>query len=149
LEENFLRWDSLGELLALAESLSLLSERSGNARIAVLAAALERATTRLLEEGRSPRRQVGGIDNRGSHFFLALYWAQELAAQTEDPALAETFAGLAKRLEDAQEAIVSELAAVQGAPVDLGGYYHPDPGRAAAVMRPSATFNAALAQLAT
>ena len=149
LEENFLRWDSLGEFLALSESLSLLSERSGSALIAVLAASLDRVTARLLEEGRSPRRQVGGIDNRGSHFFLALYWAQELAAQSEDLALAEAFTGLAKSLEDAQEAIVGELASVQGAPVDLGGYYHPDPERAAAVMRPSATFNAALGQLAT
>ncbi len=148
LEENFLRWDSLGELLALAESLSLLAERSGSARIAVLAAALDRATGRLLDEGRSPRRQVGGIDNRGSHFFLALYWAEELASQAEDPALAEAFTGLAKTLGDAQEAIVGELASVQGAPVDLGGYYHPDPERATAVMRPSATFNAALGQLA-
>ena len=148
LEENFLRWDSLGELLALSESLSLLAERSGSARVAVLAAALDRATERLLGEGKSPRRQVGGIDNRGSHFFLTLYWAQELASQTEDPEVGEAFASLAKTLGDAEEVIVGELASVQGAPVDLGGYYNPDPARVEAVMRPSATFNAALRLLA-
>ncbi|HLW45114.1 MAG TPA: NADP-dependent isocitrate dehydrogenase [Acidimicrobiales bacterium] len=144
LEEDFLRWDSLGEFLALAVSLALLAEETDDPRIGLLAAALDRATERLLTEGKSPGRKLGAIDNRGSHFFLALYWSQELAAQTEDPALAEAFSGLAKTLADAQEAIVDELKAVQGSPVDLGGYYHPDPARTAAVMRPSATFNAAL-----
>jgi isocitrate dehydrogenase len=148
-EENFLRWDSLGEFLALAASLALLAEKAGNPRARVLATTLDRATGRVLGEVKSPGRKVGGIDNRGSHFFLALYWAQELASQTEDTALAEAFSGLAKTLADAQQTIVDELLSAQGSPVDLGGYYQPDPGRAAAVMRPSPTFNAALETLAT
>jgi isocitrate dehydrogenase len=147
LEEDFLRWDSLGEFLALAVSLSLLAEKTGSSRVGVLAATLDRATERLLEEGKSPGRRVGGIDNRGSHFFLALYWAQELAHQGDDPTLAERFSGLAKTLADAQQVIVDELASVQGSRVDIGGYYHADPGRAAEVMRPSPTFNAALETL--
>ncbi|MGH9920904.1 MAG: NADP-dependent isocitrate dehydrogenase, partial [Nitrososphaerales archaeon] len=148
LEEDFLRWDSLGEFLALAVSLALLAEKARNPRAAVLATTLDRAVERLLDEAKSPGRRVGGVDNRGSHFFLARFWAQELAAQTEDPALAETFSALAKTLADAQQAIVDELLSAQGARVDLGGYYHPDPARAAAVMRPSPTFNAALEALA-
>ncbi|MDA8309299.1 MAG: NADP-dependent isocitrate dehydrogenase [Actinomycetota bacterium] len=147
LEENFLRWDSLGELLALSVSLELAAEKTNNARVGLLASALDRATGRLLEEDKSPRRKVGGIDNRGSHFFVALYWASELADQSEDSALAETFSGLAKTLEDAQDAIMRELLAVQGSPVDLGGYYHPDPRTVDAVMRPSPTFNAAIEAL--
>ncbi len=148
LEEDFLRWDSLGEFLALAASLALLAEKADNPRAGVLAAALDRATERLLDEVKSPGRRVGGLDNRGSHFFLALYWAQELAAQSEETALAEIFSGLAKTLADAERTIVDELLSVQGSTVDLGGYYHPDPARAAAVMRPSPTFDAALEALA-
>ncbi len=144
IEEDFLRWDSLGEFLALAVSLELLAGQADNPRARVLAGTLDRATERLLREGKSPGRRVGTIDNRGSHFFLALYWAQELADQTGEPALAEAFAGLAKTLADAQGAIVDELLSVQGSPVELGGYYHPGPERATAVMRPSPTFNAAL-----
>ena len=147
LEEDFLRWDSLGEFLALSVSLSLLAEKTGDPRVGILATTLDRATGSLLDEGRSPRRKVGDIDNRGSHFFLALYWAQELASQSEDPSLAEAFAGLAETLAEAQQAILDELLSVQGSPVDLGGYYHPDPGRVTAVMRPSPTFNAALGTL--
>ena len=147
LEQNFLRWDSLGEMLALAVSLALLAERTGNPRVAVLASALDQAVERILDEGRSPGRKVGGIDNRGSHFFLARYWAEELATQTQDTALAAPFAGLADLLASAEQAIVEELQAVQGAPVDLGGYYHPDLERVAAVMRPSPTFNHALETL--
>ncbi len=149
LEEDFLRWDSLGEYLALAVSLSLHAEQTGNPKAAVLAAALDRATERLLDQGKSPGRKVGGLDNRGSHFFLALYWAQELAGQSEDQELAEAFFGVAQALADAQAAIEEELRAVQGSPVDLAGYYHPDPGRTTDVMRPSPTFNAALGTLAT
>ena len=110
----------------------------------VLARTLDAATGRLLEEGRSPSRKVGELDNRGSHFYLALYWAQALAAQDEDAALAERFAPLAERLAADEDTIVGELAAVQGEPVDLGGYYHVDRDKATAVMRPSATFNAAI-----
>ncbi|HEX4978306.1 MAG TPA: NADP-dependent isocitrate dehydrogenase, partial [Nocardioides sp.] len=108
---------------------------------------LDRGTERLLNENRSPARKVGQIDNRGSHFYLALYWAQELAQQTEDAELAKAFADLASTLADNEQAINEELLAVQGDGVDIGGYYHPDPEKAAAVMRPSATFNEALASL--
>jgi isocitrate dehydrogenase len=145
--ENHLRWDSLGEFLALAVSLEMLADKSDNPRARMLGQALDRATGRLLEENRSPSRTVGEIDNRGSHFYLAVYWARELAQQGEDAALAQRFASLADTLQDQEEAIVGELAAVQGSPVDLGGYYRPDPERAAAAMRPSETFNAALASL--
>ncbi len=148
LKENYLRWDSLGEFLALAVSLEHLAVTTGNAKAQVLADTLDRATGTLLNENRSPSRRVGGIDNRGSHFYLALYWAQELAAQDTDPDLAAAFRGLAATLTEHQEAIAAELIAVQGSPVDLGGYYRPDPLKAAAVMRPSAMFNAALAGLA-
>jgi isocitrate dehydrogenase len=147
LKENYLRWDSLGEFLALAVSLEHLAVTTGNAKAQVLADTLDRATGTLLNENRSPSRRVGGIDNRGSHFYLALYWAQELAAQTSDPDLAAAFRGLAGTLAEHEEAIAAELIGVQGSPVDLGGYYRPDPDKAAAVMRPSATFNAALASL--
>ncbi|CAA9412712.1 MAG: Isocitrate dehydrogenase [NADP]; Monomeric isocitrate dehydrogenase [NADP] [uncultured Pseudonocardia sp.] len=143
-KENHLRWDSLGEFLALAVSLEFLAEKTGNARAGVLGTALDAATGRLLEEGRSPSRKVGELDNRGSHFYLALYWAQALAEQTDDAELAAAFAPLAQRLTDGEEAIVAELAAVQGSPVDLGGYYSVDKAKADAVMRPSATFTSAL-----
>src|SRR4051794_11996531 len=145
--ENHLRWDSLGEFLALAVSLEMLAEKTGNARAKLLADTLDRATGRVLEEGRSPSRKAGELDNRGSHFYLALYWAQEVAAQSEDGELAATVAPLAERLAAEEEQIVSELNAVQGAPVELGGYYRPDPERAAEAMRPSATFTTALASL--
>ena len=145
LAENYLRWDSLGEFLALAVSFEHLAQRTGNARAQVLADTLDRATERLLNEDRSPSRKLGGIDNRGSHFYLALYWARELAGQSDDAGLAEAFAGLADRLGEQEETIVAELLAVQGSPVDIGGYYLPDEALASVVMRPSATFNGVLA----
>jgi len=142
--ENHLRWDSLGEFLALAVSLEMLAEKTGNSRAQILATMLDRATGRLLEENRSPSRSLGELDNRGSHFYLALYWAQELDGQDGDPELAQRFTPLAQALADGEQAIVSELAAVQGSPVELGGYYRPDPELAAEAMRPSETLNAAL-----
>jgi isocitrate dehydrogenase len=145
--ENHLRWDSLGEFLALAVSLEMLADKSDNPRARVLGQTLDRATGRVLEENRSPSRKVGEIDNRGSHFYLAMYWARELADQSEDSELARRFAKFADTLRDNEEAIVAELAAVQGSPVDVGGYYRPDPERVAAAMRPSETFNAAIASL--
>jgi isocitrate dehydrogenase len=147
LKENHLRWDSLGEFLAFAPSLELLADQAENSRAKPLAAALDRATGRVLEEGRSPSRNAGELDNRGSHFYLALYWAQELARQSEDRELAERFGPLAERLEADETKIVEELNAVQGEPVDIGGYYLPDSERANAAMRPSQTFNEALAAL--
>ncbi|MEU4269062.1 NADP-dependent isocitrate dehydrogenase [Streptomyces sp. NPDC026092] len=147
-KENYLRWDSLGEFFALAASFEHLATTTGNARAQVLADTLDRATGTFLNEDKSPTRRVGGIDNRGSHFYLALYWAQELAKQTDDAQLAEAFAGLAKTLTEQESTIVSELNAVQGSPAEIGGYYQPDPAKAAAVMRPSATFNEAIASLA-
>ncbi|MFJ3791054.1 NADP-dependent isocitrate dehydrogenase [Kitasatospora sp. NPDC090091] len=146
-KENYLRWDSLGEFFALAASFEHLAQSTGNARAKVLADTLDRATGTFLNEDKSPSRRLGGIDNRGSHFYLAMYWAQELAKQTEDAELAQAFAGLAKALTEQEQTIVAELVAVQGSPVDLGGYFQPDPAKAAAVMRPSATFNEALADL--
>jgi isocitrate dehydrogenase len=143
-KENYLRWDSLGEFLALAVSFEHLAQRTDNARAQILADTLDRATATFLNEDKSPSRKLGGIDNRGSHFYLALYWAQELAAQTADAPLAEAFAALARTLADQEEAIVEELLAVQGRPADIGGYYHPDPELAEAVMRPSAIFNKAI-----
>ncbi len=145
--ENHLRWDSLGEFLALAVSLELLADTDENRKAKLLAQALDRATGSVLEEGRSPSREVGELDNRGSHFYLALYWARELAQQEEDPELAERFKPLAQTLAEGEQRIVEELAAVQGSPVEIGGYYRPDPERAAAAMRPSETLNEALAAL--
>ncbi|MFJ6216858.1 NADP-dependent isocitrate dehydrogenase [Streptomyces sp. NPDC092296] len=147
LKENYLRWDSLGEFLALAVSFEHLAQSTGNARAQVLADTLDRATGSFLNEDKSPSRRLGGIDNRGSHFYLALYWAQELANQTADAQLAEAFAGLAKTLADQEQTIVEELIAVQGSPADIGGYYQPDAAKASAVMRPSKTFNDAIASL--
>ena len=141
LEENYLRWDSLGEFLALAEALRHVAAVGGNARAAVLADALDAATTSLLENNRSPERRLGGIDNRGSHAWLALYWARELAGQTADAGLAGRFAPVAQALGAANEAIQAELVAVQGHPVDIGGYYVPDAARTDAVMRPCARLN--------
>ncbi|MFD4227361.1 NADP-dependent isocitrate dehydrogenase [Streptomyces sp. NPDC058545] len=146
-KENYLRWDSLGEFFALAASFEHLATTTGNARAQVLADTLDRATGTFLNEDKSPSRKLGGIDNRGSHFYLATYWAQELAKQTDDPQLAEAFAGLAKTLTEQEQTIVDELIAVQGSPVDIGGYYHPDAAKASAAMRPSATFNEAIATL--
>ncbi|MDQ2701666.1 MAG: NADP-dependent isocitrate dehydrogenase [Pseudomonadota bacterium] len=145
--ENYLRWDSLGEFLALAASLEHLAETTGNARARVLADALDQANAMFLDNDKSPSRKLGGIDNRGSHFYLAMYWAQALAAQDADPALKARFAPLAKVLADNERKIVDELVAVQGKPVDIGGYYRPDEAKMEAAMRPSATFNAALASL--
>ena len=145
--ENYLRWDSLGEFLALAESFRHLAGSEGNGRAAVLADTLDKATGRLLEENKSPARKVGQIDNRGSHFYLAMYWAQELAKQTEDADVAAAFASTAEALTANEDKIAGELLAVQGAPADIGGYYRPDAAKTSAVMRPSETFNAILAGL--
>jgi isocitrate dehydrogenase len=147
LKENHLRWDSLGEFLALAASFELLASATGNARAQILADTLDRATGELLDAGKSPSRKCGELDNRGSQFYLALYWAQALAAQVDDRGLAARFAPLAERLAAEENTIVDELNAVQGQPVDIGGYYVPEPARATAAMRPSATFNAVLATL--
>jgi len=144
-EENHLRWDSLGEFLALAVSLEDLGIKTGNAKIKTLAQTLDAATGKLLDNRKSPSPKTGELDNRGSQFYLAMYWAQELAAQKEDVALAAHFAPLAKTLAANEQKIVAEFAAVQGKPVDIGGYYKVDSAKVMAVMRPSATFNAALA----
>lgn len=144
-EENHLRWDSLGEFLALGASLDDLGNKTDNAKAKVLAAALDTATGELLNENKSPSRKTGELDNRGSQFYLALYWAQALAEQTEDKELAAHFAPLAKSLAEHEQAIVAELNAAQGKPADIGGYYYPDPEKTAAVMRPSKTLNDTLA----
>ncbi|WP_406216762.1 NADP-dependent isocitrate dehydrogenase [Streptomyces decoyicus] len=146
-KENYLRWDSLGEFLALAVSFEHLAQTTGNARAQVLADTLDRATGTFLNENKSPSRKLGGIDNRGSHFYLALYWAQELAKQTEDAQLAEAFAALAKTLAEQEQTIVDELVAVQGSPADIGGYFQPSVAKSSAVMRPSTTLNQALETL--
>lgn len=146
-QENYLRWDSLGEFLALASSFEYLAQRTGNARAQVLADTLDRATGRFLDADRSPGRKLGTIDNRGSHIYLAIYWADELAQQGADADLASKFAVIATQLADAEEKIVQELLAVQGSPVDLGGYFRPNVEKAAAAMRPSPTFNQILASL--
>jgi len=146
-KENYLRWDSLGEFFALAASFEHYAQVNGNAKAQILADTLDRATGTLLNENKSPARRLGSIDNRGSHFYLALYWAQELAAQTDDAELAAAFAGLAETLTAQEEAITAELLAVQGSPAEIGGYYRPDDAKAAQVMRPSGTFNAALETL--
>jgi isocitrate dehydrogenase len=146
-KENYLRWDSLGEFLALAVSFEHLANVTGNQRAQILADTLDRATGTFLDENKSPARKVGSIDNRGSHFYLALYWAQELARQTEDTDLAAAFDGLAKNLASQEQTITAELLAVQGSPADIGGYYRPDEEKVTAVMRPSKTFNEALAGL--
>ncbi|MDF2093911.1 NADP-dependent isocitrate dehydrogenase [Knoellia sp. 3-2P3] len=146
-QENYLRWDSLGEFLALAESLRHMATTADNPRATVLADTLDRATERLLNENKSPARKVGQIDNRGSHFYLAMFWADELAKQTDDAELAQAFAPLAESLSANEEAITAELIGVQGQPADIGGYYRPDEAKASSVMRPSKTFNEALASL--
>lgn len=142
--ENYLRWDSLGEFLALTVSIEDIAQKTGNKKAQIVADALDRAVEKLLETNKSPSRKVGDIDNRGSHFYLAMYWAQELANQGEDGELAEKFSTLAKTLSENQQKIVAELNGVQGKPVDLGGYYYIDPAKTSAVMRPSATLNQAI-----
>ncbi len=146
-KENYLRWDSLGEFFALVPSLELYAEQAGTPGAKVLAAALDRATETFLNEDKSPTRRIGGIDNRGSHFYLAMYWAQELANQAEDADLAAAFKPLAEKLAAEEQRIVEELNAVQGHPADIGGYYRPDDDKADKVMRPSQTLNEALASL--
>ncbi|SOY68760.1 Isocitrate dehydrogenase (NADP) (Oxalosuccinate decarboxylase) (IDH) [Cupriavidus taiwanensis] len=147
-EENHLRWDSLGEFLALAVSLEDVGIKTGNARAKILAKTLDAATGKLLDNNKSPSPKTGELDNRGSQFYLAMYWAQELAAQSDDAELAARFAPLARTLTDNEQKIVGELAAVQGQPVDIGGYYQPDAAKLSAAMRPSQTLNAALASVA-
>jgi isocitrate dehydrogenase len=147
-EENHLRWDSLGEFLALAVSLEELGIKTGNQRAKILAKTLDAATGKLLDNRKSPSPKTGELDNRGSQFYLAKYWAQELAAQKEDAALATQFAKLARALTENEQTIVAELAAVQGKKVDIGGYYRPDEAKVSAVMRPSPTLNAAIAAMA-
>jgi len=142
LEENFLRWDSLGEFMALSASLEHMAEKTGNAKARVLAETLDIATGRILQEQKSPGRELGSLDNRGSHFYLAKFWAEAVAAQTEDQELADHFKPLADALTDNESKILEELKGAQGSSVDIGGYYWPDPEKAAAVMRPSATLNA-------
>ena len=146
-EENHLRWDSLGEFLALAVSFEDLGIKENNARAKLLAKTLDEATGKLLDEDKSPSRRTGELDNRGSQFYIALYWAQALAAQTEDAALAAKFAPLAKSLTENEAKIVAEMKEVQGKAADIGGYYMPDVAKLDAVMRPSATFNAAIASV--
>ena len=141
LEEDFLRWDSLGEFMALSASLEHLADNTGNKRADVLAKALDDATGKLLDNNQSPGRKVGNLDNRGSHFYIAMYWAQALAEQSTDAELKECFTPVAKALADNEQKVVEELAAVQGEAVEIGGYYRPDPALAERVMRPSATLN--------
>jgi isocitrate dehydrogenase len=148
LKENHLRWDSLGEFLALAVSFEHLATTTGNKRAQVLADTLDRATGTFLLENKSPRRNVGELDNRGSHFYLAKFWAQELAKQADDVELAADFAAVSEALTSNEDTIVAELLAVQGSPVDIGGYYHPDVAKVASVMRPSAKFTEVLSGLA-
>ncbi len=149
IEENHLRWDSLGEFLAIAVSMEDLSIKNKNSKAAILANTLDAATGRLLDNDKSPSRKVGELDNRGSHFYLSLYWAQELASQTEDAELAARFKPLFEQLSTQEQVIVDELAAVQGQPADIGGYYFSDPVARDAVMRPSKTFNDILASAGT
>jgi isocitrate dehydrogenase len=146
-KEDYLRWDSLGEFLALAESFDKYAVANDNPHAKILGETLDRATGTFLNENKNPARKVGSIDNRGSHFYLAMYWAQELARQDDDPELAARFQALAETLEANEQTINEELIAVQGHPVDLGGYYRPDDEKASAVMRPSKTFNEAIASV--
>jgi len=146
-KENHLRWDSLGEFLAMAASLEHLANVTGNARAQVLADSLDKATGKFLDENKSPSRKVNELDNRGSHYYLCLYWAQALAEQSDDAALQSHFAGIADELAANEAKIVDELNSVQGVAMDVGGYYKPDPTRASTAMRPSATFNGILAKV--
>ena len=146
-EEGHLRWDSLGEFLALAVSIEDIAAKTGNAKAVVLAEALNIANSKFLKEDKSPSRKVNELDNRGSHFYLAMYWAEALAAQTKDAELQAAFAPLAKALLENEELIVKELNDAQGAKMDLGGYFHTDPEKMTAAMRPSKTLNEALAAI--
>ncbi|MBT8085617.1 MAG: NADP-dependent isocitrate dehydrogenase, partial [Woeseia sp.] len=143
-EENHLRWDSLGEFLALGASLEDLAVKNDNKKAQILVKTLDDAVGQLLDNGKSPSRNTGELDNRGSHFYLAMYWAEALAAQTEDAELQAHFAPLAKAFKNSEKKIVNELNSVQGKHVDIGGYYMPDPEKTRSVMNPSATLNAAL-----
>jgi isocitrate dehydrogenase len=147
LEENYLRWDSLGEFLALQVSIEDIAAKTHNTHAAVLAEALDVANAKFLENDKSPARKVGQTDNRGSHFYLALYWAQALAAQSKDAGLKAVFTPIADKLTANEDKIAAELIAAQGKPVDVGGYYHPSPEKCSAAMRPSATLNAVLAEI--
>jgi isocitrate dehydrogenase len=142
LQENYLRWDSLGEFLALAVSIEDLGTKTGNSKALVVAEALDRANGQILDNDKSPQRKVGELDNRGSHFYLAMYWARALADQTQDAELRARFGRVAAELEGNEAKIVGELNGVQGKPVQVGGYYHPDPAQVTRAMRPSATLNA-------
>ena len=146
-EENHLRWDSLGEFLALAVSFEDLGIKNNNNRAKLLAKTLDEATGKLLDLDKSPSRRTGELDNRGSQFYIAMYWAQALAAQTDDKELAAKFAPIAKELTDNEAKIVGELKDVQGKAADIGGYYQPDVAKLDAVMRPSATFNKVVAEI--
>ena len=146
-EENYLRWDSLGEFLALAVSLEHLSESTNNPKAKVLGETLDAATGLFLDNDKSPTRRIGGIDNRGSHFYLALYWAQELAAQNDDAELKAQFTSLAESLTSNEEKIVSELIEVQGNTAEIAGYFKPDSAKTFEAMRPSSTLNACLETL--
>ena len=139
--ENHLRWDSLGEFLALQVSLEDLANKTGNDRAKALAAALDVANGQFLDSDKSPSRKVGELDNRGSHFYLALYWAQALAAQSDDAELQARFAPVAQALSENEAKIVDELNAAQGPATDIGGYFRPDAAKTSAAMRPSATLN--------
>jgi isocitrate dehydrogenase len=148
MEENHLRWDSLGEFLALAVSLEDFARKTSNDKALVTAAALDNANSAFLNNDKSPSRKVGELDTRGSHFYLALYWAQALAEQDDDADLKAIFAPIAEQLAENEDKIVAELNGVQGKPADLGGYYRPDRDRTTKVMRPSATLNAVIDDLA-
>jgi isocitrate dehydrogenase len=147
LKENHLRWDSLGEFLALAVSFEHLATSTDNPRAQILADTLDRATGTFLLEDKSPKRKAGELDNRGSHFYLAKFWAEELSRQSDDTELAEAFAAVSGALTSNEETITGELLAVQGSPADIGGYYRPDEAKASAVMRPSAKFSEVLSML--
>ena len=142
--EGHLRWDSLGEFLALAVSIEDLAGKSGNTRAGVLASTLDQANAKFLENNKSPSRKVNELDNRGSHYYLARYWAEALAGQDDDADLAAAFGPVASALADNEGTIIDELNAAQGAAIDIGGYYHPDEGKTAAAMRPSETLNSTL-----
>jgi isocitrate dehydrogenase len=144
MEENHLRWDSLGEFLALAVSLEDIGDKTGNPKVKLLARTLDEATGALLENNKSPSPRTGELDNRGSQYYLAMYWAQALAAQTEDKELQAHFAPIAKALTDNEQQIIAEFKAVQGKPADIGGYFAADPEKCKAVMRPSTTLNTIL-----
>jgi isocitrate dehydrogenase len=146
-KEGYLRWDSLGEFSAFAASLEFVANTFKNSKVAVMAETLDQAIAKFLDNDKSPARKVGQIDNRGSHFYLAYYWAEALAAQTKDKELQARFTQIAKQLAENEAKINGELIGAQGKPVDMGGYYHPDKVKTTAAMRPSATFNAIISAL--